>query len=483
MNRYKLTIVLSCIGIIAICLTMGLATYAFFTIDVKGEGEDIVINTFKDEANIVYNDTSNVSMVNGYTGDSIIKKFYIENTSNYPLYYDILFKNVINSFFNPEDLVFTLKSDNGAYRSTSMMPTDDETIASYVKIEPGEKHDYIMEITFLETNSDQSENMNKTFSSNIDIIPSKLNIGEKMYITGTLGGIIEDSVIGSEALIGTNKEEDGVYYTNSSNDGELVYFYRGSKNLKNNVVIYNKCFRILRTSGHDGVKLVYSGKFENDECINDLEKTKYNNSNNYNAYVGYMFGDVSSNNYISEHSNIRYSQIKINNDKWYLSNVALFKEYMNNSTEFCNNRKPISIKYNNVSYGKLGYAQNNTGYYSLLDRNHSYECFNENDRFSVDNNNLNYPIGLLTVNELYYAGFKKNSDNKDNFLYINSNYYTMSPAYYNGSGAFVYAVNNNGRIYEALVTDELGLRPVISLNAVTKVKSGFVIPNRPYIID
>ena len=66
------------------------------------------------------------------------------------------------------------------------MPTDDETISSYVKILPHEKHNYVMEMTFLETNTNQNDNMNKTFSSNIDIIPSKINIGDDLYEEDTL---------------------------------------------------------------------------------------------------------------------------------------------------------------------------------------------------------------------------------------------------------------------------------------------------------
>ena len=487
MSRYKLTIVLCSVGIIVVALTMILATYAFFTVDVEGESTDIDLITFNENTNVVYNDTSNVSMVNGYTGDSIIKKFSVENTSNYSIHYDIIFKNVLNNFLNPEELVFTLKSDNGAYRNVSMMPTDDDTIASYVNVEPGEKQEYVMEITFLETNTNQNDNMNRTFSSNIDVIPSKLNVGEDLYKKDTLGSVITKNVIGSESLIGTDKEKDGVYYTNSSNNGQLVYFYRGSNKLNNNVVILDKCYKILRTSEESGVKLVYSGKYENNECISDLERTKYNNSSNYNAYVGYMFGDVSSNNYNSEHNNIRYSEIKTNVDKWYLNNISLFKTYMDNDTVFCNNRKTVSINYNNVAYGKLGYAQNNTGYYSMLNRNPSYECINSNDAFTINNEignkSLNYSIGLLTVDELYFAGFERNKDNKDNFLYVNDTYYTMSPAYYNGSGAFVYAVDKNGKIVPSIVTDERGLRPVISLLASTKIKSGNGSLKKPYLLD
>ena len=176
MNRYKITVILCSIGIALCLITMTLSTYAYFTVDIRGEGEDIDVRTFNDDATIVFTDTSNVSMVNGYTGDSIIKKFTIENTSDYVLHYDIILKNVINNFSNPEELVYTLYSTDGGYRNTSMVPTDDSVIASNILVKPGKKHEYTFQVTFLDTNTNQNDNMNKTFSSNIDIVPSNINI-------------------------------------------------------------------------------------------------------------------------------------------------------------------------------------------------------------------------------------------------------------------------------------------------------------------
>ena len=485
MNRYKITVILCSIGIALCLITMTLSTYAYFTVDIRGEGEDIDVRTFNDDATIVFTDTSNVSMVNGYTGDSIIKKFTIENTSDYVLHYDIILKNVINNFSNPEELVYTLYSTDGGYRNTSMVPTDDSVIASNILVKPGKKHEYTFQVTFLDTNTNQNDNMNKTFSSNIDIIPSNINIGDELFESGTIGYAFKKDLIGSFAELDNSK--DGVYYTNSSDDGNIVYFYRGSKSLNNNVRILNNCYKILRTSENNSVKLVYNGKFIDDKCVIELEQSAFNKNSNYNAYVGFMFGDVSSKNYNSEHQNTRYSEIKSKLDDWYKDNVLIYKSFLNNEAIFCNNRKPVTLTYNKVSYGKLGYADNNTAYYSLIDRDPTYECFNQNDRFSVSNEksnkSLNYPIGLLTTDELYFAGIEKNQDNKDNFLHIDSNYWTMSPAYYNGSGASVFMINLNGRIYDAVVTREFGIRPVIAINMNTKVFSGDGSEEDPYVLQ
>ena len=59
----------------------------------------------------------------------------------------------------------------------------------------------------------------------------------------------------------------------------------------------------------------------------------------------------------------------------------------------------------------------------------------------------------------------------------------MSPAYYNGSGASVFMINLNGRIYDAVVTREFGIRPVIAINMNTKVFSGDGSEEDPYVLQ
>ena len=161
MDRNQISIILASIGIVFICLMMGVATYAYFTVDIRGEGKPIAINTIED-VKVVFKETSNLSLVNAYTGDEIVKTFTVTNTSNFPVYYDIILKNVVNNFEDKEDLVYKIESDNGAYRTTSIVPSSDTKIASYIFLKKNETHTYKLTITFLKKDSDQSNNMNKT---------------------------------------------------------------------------------------------------------------------------------------------------------------------------------------------------------------------------------------------------------------------------------------------------------------------------------
>ena len=470
--------ILAIIGVIFASLLFIMTTYAYFTVEVEGEGEDIILQTFNENNNIVYTDTSNLSLVNSYTGDEIVKTFTIENTSDYLLYYDIKLNNVANNFANNDDLVYTLESNNGASRSQTIVPSQDEPIASYIRINKNEKHEYTLKITFLKTDKDQSNNMNKTFSSNIIITPSRnINVGDELFDKKTLGYHISSNSLGSY----NESKEEGIYKTNSSINGTTVYFYRGSNNLKNNLVFNNNCYKIIRTTSDFSTRIIYNGKYENNTCSDSVildDLSVYNNKSNYNSYVGYMYGDASSNNYVSEHANKNSSNIKSKLENWYQENFNNKKDYISFNSFFCNNRKTTEFTLNNVLYGTLGYGNNNTGYDGYTNNYPSYDCYLNNDKLST-NNGLIYPVGLITIDELKLAGF---NDFENNFLYSNDSYYTMSPAYFNGSDAYLFIVDKN-KILESKVSSELGLRPVLNLNKDVIIKKGDGSLESPFIVE
>ena len=489
MNNYKLSMIFASIGIILISIFMIVSTYAYFSINVFGEGKKINLSTFDGNTDVVYTDTSNVSMVNAYTGEEITKTFTIKNKGDYDIYYDIRLENVVNNFENPDDLVYTIieENNNGAYRKESIIPTSDETLASNIKIKKGMTHSYKMVITFLKTDMDQSNNMNKTFSSNINIVASSnVNVGEDLFAKDSLIKFIENNAISSINDVDLNDiNNNGIYYTNNNINGALTYFYRGNKDLKNNVVLGNNCYKIIRTTENNGVRLIYSGIYENNVCNNSsVENNVFNSKSNSNAYVGFMYGTVSSSDYKLEHSNTSSSDIKTYLENWYKENLIDYKDYLDNNTIYCNNRKTKEFTYNRVLYGTLGYANNNTGYYEMNNNKISYECYNINDRLTVNSEYgskvLNYPLAVITRNELISSGldvFKENS-----FLNFNDSYWTLTPAYYNGNDAYNFIVNNS-EIKEVKVSSEIGVRPVITLNKNVKVTSGDGSVEYPYLLS
>ena len=492
MNRYKLGIIFACLGILFSSFLMILSTYAYFSVEVEGESTDMSLVAFNDNTDVVFKDTSNVSIINFYTGEEITKSFSVTNTSKYTIYYDIKLDNVVNNFAHPSDLVYELDSNNnGAYRNQSIMPTEDEIIASFIRIEPGVTQEYNMKILFLDTQKDQSDNMNKTFSSKIKLLPSKnINVGEDIYKENTLLEKIISNSKGSASNINFDNEviENGIYYTNSSINGITTYFYRGNIFLNNNVLLNNICYKILRTTENNNIRLVYNGEYSNGVCGSPIleELTSFNTKSNYNAYVGYMYGDVNSNSYNTEHNNKSSSKIKNLVEKWYELNIKPNTDFVDNSI-YCNNRKTSEFSLKGVLYSESGFGSNNTGYQSANNKYYSYYCYNKNDRLSKNNedgvNVLNDSVGLLTLDELIYSGFVMDSkNNTSSFLYTEDNFWTMSPAYFNGSNAYSFSVSN-GKINKNIVSDELGIRPVITISKDTKIQSGNGSINNPYIIN
>ena len=333
----KFSVILAYIAIVVVCIVLSSATYAYVTY----EPETVVI---KEESttellHVDYSETSNISMFNSRAGDEIEKIFTITNVSGKEMYYDINMYNVANSFVKPEDLVYSLSSENGAYTSVKVVPTQDEAIAKNVKIGINETHKYTLLVTFLKKEDDQFENELKTFFAKLNVTMSDF---EKLD-DDTLYKKIELSSMGSEKNIDfSSNEEDGIFYTNASINGITTYFYRGSSDINNHLILGNNCYRILRTTESGDVKVIYNGKRINDSCdeVNVVEKiSKYNNNSNYNAYVGYMYGNASSADYESEHLNESSSVIKIFLDSWYNTNLKDYNDMLSNTSIYCSNRK------------------------------------------------------------------------------------------------------------------------------------------------
>ena len=484
----KFSVVLAYIGIIVVCIVLSTATYAYVTYG----GEDVVI---KEEPtlellHVEYTDTSNISMFNSRAGDEFEKTFNITNVSGKEMYYDINMYNVANSFAYPDDLVYTLSSENGAYTSMKIVPVKDESIAKNIKIGIDETHKYVLKVSFLKREEDQFENELKTFFAKLSVTMSD----NKKYAENTLYKKIELSSMGSEKDVDfSNELSEGVFYTNATLNGITTYFYRGSNLLNNNLVLGNNCYKIIRTTESGDVKVIFNGKRVDNTCedVNVAERlSKFNNNSNYNAYVGYMYGNASSSDYVNEHLNESSSVVKIYLDSWYNTNLKDYSDMISNDGVFCSNRKTSSFTYNKMSFGNEGFSNNVTGY-DMMNKYYNtglinLNCENINDRFSVSdvfgNNELSNSIGLISVEELYYAGFNNMKDNKNNYLYSIYPYWTMTPAYYNKGNAYNFIVNKNN-LGQVNVSLDSAIRPVIVLKGDLVINAGDGSMENPYTLS
>ena len=278
--------------------------------------------------------------------------------------------------------------------------------------------------------------------------------------------IIDDNVINQTtpdfSQVATTNEGT---FTAYDNDGVSTYF-RGA--VTNNYVKFaNFWWRIIRVNGNGSVRLIYDGTtaHANGESSTDRQigTGAFNTNKNDNAYVGYMYGTPGSSTYETTHANINNSAIKTILDSWYESNLSNHSDYIDTEAGFCGDRTP---------YSGSGTGTTRTYYapYNRLYRNKtsSFECTNNSDLYTTTgsedgNKALSYPIGLISADEVAYAGGVYNTSNSSYYLYISGAYWTMSPSSY-GGGASVFFVNSYGFLsINSVDWTGYGVRPVINL--------------------
>ena len=98
---------------------------------------------------------------------------------------------------------------------------------------------------------------------------------------------------------------------------------------------------------------------------------------------------------------------------------------------------------------------------------------------------LKYSIGMLNSDEAVLAGGYK-TDNMKYYLYVGNFYWTMSPSYFNETGAFVRIVGDRGYTHFGdffhFVNESIGVKPVINLKS-NSLKFGDGTMDNPYTVE
>ncbi len=297
--------------------------------------------------------------------------------------------------------------------------------------------------------------------------------------------------------------DDGTsYITTSESENSLLcsapdvygtsYYYRG--NVTNNYVKFAGIYwRIIRVNGDGSIRMIYDGTVAhaNGEASDDriIGQSAFNDKDDDNAYIGYMYGTPGSSTYKETHANINDSTLKKYIDTWYKNNVkgTSYEKYIVDNI-FCDDRSVSSNKeYPNLGYGSsrttyrwyygTGYNPNNENLYV------GFNCWQQNDAFTVNdtingNGALTYPIGAITPDETIFAG-GWSEDNLGYYLYSGVNYWALG-----ADNANIYTANigvyNTGMARRArYVIDIVGVKPVINIQS-TVLKDGDGTMNNPY---
>lgn len=212
----------------------------------------------------------------------------------------------------------------------------------------------------------------------------------------------------------------------------------------------------------------------------------FNISNSDNAYIGYMYGEIGASTYEATHANTNDSEIKKVIDKWYEENMIEYTDKLED-TVWCNDRSvAFDSEYTGTGAGneKTMYGPRNR---LKENRTPTLECINENDRFTVSEENgngaLKYPVALLTADEMAYAGAVYDQINSSYYLYNNTRWWTLSPYCFNGTYVNVFRAYFTGALDYYRVDGSSGVRPSISLKPGVKVQSGTDgTKENPYVV-
>ena len=466
-------------------------TLAYFTAQIIGKGKDVSVSSA--DLKIIFTDSDGaISGSNIEPGWSDTKTFTVENNSKSEYKYNIVIKDLLNTFVTNGYLQYKITSTNGGYNMTefkdvpkSSVATD--TILAYSVVIPnGVTQSYTIEFKYANDESvDQSDDMGKKLSGKLFITEGTEDPNKTLY----------NQLLADKSTVLTRTDFSKVLTDNntktlytSTEDSKTVYYFAG--NATDNWVKFGKnasnqdlYWRIIRTNSDGGVRLLYHGT---STTATDayIRTSTFNSSYNNIAYVSYMYGNLGS--VANARENTTNSTIKTIIDNWYKDNLNTnYGKYLSTTAVYCNDRSTSDNAYFGA-YTRL-----------ITNKTPSYDCAATEDKFTVDstagNGKLTYPIALMTADEVSFAGGVYGTNAPAWYYYNSANgsstgstwWWLLSPNFWDGSRAGVFFVGGSsfpGSFSGDYVGNTGNVRPAISLKSCIKYSTGNGSASDPYTI-
>ena len=535
MNR-KQRIIISVTGIFIVLLILVGLTYAYFLTRISGNTNTKSISVTTKDLKITYGDGTNTVLTSDVplipSSDAIgVKDFTVTNEGDDTSYVvviediKILKGNEITTF-NSNDFRYTLtctKSDGTSCDGISeqtLFPINGGILVRN-EIKESDIHTYKLTLWYIETNIDQSEDMNKTLEAKVNI----KNVNEaNPYSNTTLAYNIinnaKNKTNGTE-LLETPKTKvaqeinatDEKVLSITSDDYGISYYYRGNV-IDNYVDFAGMCWRIVRIQGDGSIKLI----------LEDQDSTCANSDGNWNIPTT-TGGTVVKGNfgYTSYAANTLTATDGTKNSK-----VLYLMHYLNGGT---NNDKSMAKAFENFQTGPLAnyldklkpgdWCMNDKAYATktdnttsltsqeILDNQIKGTTFYYDSRVRLYgktpyepilkcngtvmtkfNDNESMYVGTLTADEIVYAGGKVYAGNNNYYLlndYQKTNslsFWSLSPYDFTNGYDRVFSVDNIGRPNDYYdVHYDYSLRPSINLKSNVQINSGDGTKSNSYKIN
>ena len=490
----------------------------------------LIINNVNDSGEASYTGSGRNILTSQYISSPLTKTFNVDSGNiAVPYDYDIYLINNSNSNYSSNDFTYTLKGTDKSSSGTVANITNQALShdSSSVKLGSGTftkknaTHKYSLSISGVSL-TNTSLNYFPISSSTGIRIAGQLMVVKKNTLSDTI--MASASVSASPKTVpgkvsattneGINKTQD---------DYGISYYYRGSAD-NNYVQFANMCWRIVRVTGNGAIKLVLQNnnstdctassnqeqflKLKSESTPTKIQKEFAGSADTvalmyksggiiksplaYNDSFTLLSNKINSDDTIAraEPSGLgesNYSEIFKNTTKgdvlkklesWYEEKLSAYTDYLEDVI-WCNDK---SYNTSNKYFG---------AYTRFKSYTPSLVCPNDSlggnlSKYTVSdttkgNGALTYKIGLLTADELMFAG-ASSSSNTSFYLYVNSNdeWWTISPANYDGSyyNSFTY----QDKIYSLEIPyPSAYLRPAIAIKS-TAIVGGTGTKTNPYVI-
>ena len=487
MNNKNKTLIMV-VGILLVIVVGVSFAYFLVSVNINGEGASTDIGT--SSLPLVQYDAGDFILVKDafMPKDVITKSFKVIVTPTnvvkdvtYRIYLDIADNTFVKCTEDNYDeatnlcekdaneLVYRLKDSNGNVikegdltGSSGQIEIAKETKTQEIRTE----YEYTIEIEFVDTNKDQNHNTNKTFNGEIKVefANNYLTIGDIIASVNPKDTTPDFSQVATLDE-GVYKAEDGTY-------GGYSYYWRGATT--NNYVKFGGfCWRIVRINGDKSMRLIYDGTtcHANGTGTEDnlllTRQQPYHELNNQSNYVGWTYEGTTQRTLSGDSSSAK-KQL----ESWYASNL------INNDDrivygKYCNDRNADSGETWSIN-------SSNIFHYAAFKR--LYTNFTPTLNCSAEDI-YTLKIGLITADEVMFAGGRTGPYNSSYYLYNLNSYWTMTPSLWSGSFAAIFSINTGGALDTYPVHLEFALRPVINLKSDTHFQtSGNGTLDNPYVV-
>ena len=305
---------------------------------------------------------------------------------------------------------------------------------------------------WISDDSSQDDINGKEFTATVNVYANvKVVEDTTKYFKNIL--LSKNSIIKDEPTLTTSSnntsDESGLYSSTATNTGEPTYYFRGA--VENNYVSFaGFTWRIVRINEDGTIRIVMQ------DGINDNTKYQFNPSYNSYAYMYYT-----------------NSQAKTILEDWYNNNIGNkenYSKYVATGPYYCEQAKTkITSDWGSGNATMIPYSSYTP----------NFNCTTDGNGKGIINSN----VGLLTYDEVVFAGGYYTKNNSDYYLYnSNIHWWTISPAGFSSGSCPVWTILIDGNIDNNSVHATLILRATLNIKPDVKILNGDGTKDNPFVI-